>query len=1209
MKKTVTIFLGICLIFGLVNLHPAIFVSAEGGTKDNQIVNGNFEKTIITKKNIWANNVEPDGWGVWIPSGKPQLSIDHEEYREGSQSIRIDAPTNSRADVLQDVPIIPGSNYKFKVWIKTDKVEASLGGVFVRTQYLDNQGKKISDGPSTDKLTGTNGWALHEMNVPAPENASRLRIELFLETATGTVWFDDVNLEETDEVFLSGFALKQSTITMEKGESISLTPLFTPETATDKTVFWESTDSDVALVDDQGNVTAKDNGYATIKATTQDGGYISETLISVESPETIQAYNEVRLNWFNKLTGNDLYDPEDADVAAYISNLNERITNSDNTGRWDTLNKSLDRDFLWDFLQSKTDSSQISHAFGIIRDMAMAYSIKGSKLYHHEELRDDIIGALEWMYDNRYNERKKEYGNWWDWEIGTPQILNNIVVLMYDDLTSLQIANYMGTIDQFVPDPTKRVANSGVTETGANLLDKALVVTLRGVIGKSGAKINQGSDSIGDEFRYVDQGDGVYKDGSLVQHSVIAYTGSYGSVWVNRAADMLYLLRESPWAVTDPNVNNVYNWVTDSFESLIYKGAMMDMVRGRAISRENERDRQSGKGTILSLLRLAEAAPPEKELLIKQMVKEWIEEDSVIDNYAEGLPIYEMNLVKSLINDSSIKPRGELIKNQVFAGMDRVVHLRQEFGFGISMFSNRISAFSYGNGENKKGWHTGTGMTYLYNDDLTHYSNDFWPTVDSERLPGTTTDRSKGTLQDWRAYHNPKTWVGGSSMDGIYGAAGIDFSLEKSTGSTLQGKKSWFMFDNEVVAIGSGITSTDNRQVETIIENRQLNDSGDDQLMINGKIKSDQLGWSETVDEVKWAHLEGKVSSSDIGYFFPGNSEISGLRESRTGSWNDINNGGSKTPVTRNYLSLAVDHGLNPEAGAYSYILLPNKNAEATERYSLNPDVTILSDTSDLHAVKEDTLGITAANFWNAGTVDIITSDNPASVMVREENGEVAVAVSDPTQRQKKVTIELDKAELSLVSQDDTVDVLQTSPTLKLEINVASSIGKTHIVRFKDTSDPELDKRVLEELLETAAIISNDNGEYTEKSYESLQQAIKLTEEALESSKSQEDLDTAVKVLQTAVDWLVPAKDISVSWLLDVLEEYKEDLSEDVTRALNIHLTAVARYEEQEVAKKVVKHMESFKLLLDQQKRDDLISEKAYNRLLDGADSLIMKWQ
>ncbi len=137
------------------------------------------------------------------------------------------------------------------------------------------------------------------------------------------------------------------------------------------------------------------------------------------------------------------------------------------------------------------------------------------------------------------------------------------------------------------------------------MLDKALVVTVRGVIGKNSAKITLGRDAIGPEFAYASHGDGVYKDGSLVQHSNIAYTAGYGAVWLSRAADMTYLLNGSPWPVTDPNVNNVYRWVTDTFEPVIYKGLYMDMVNGRGISREGS---GSARGTIVTLLRLAEGA-------------------------------------------------------------------------------------------------------------------------------------------------------------------------------------------------------------------------------------------------------------------------------------------------------------------------------------------------------------------------------------------------------------------------------------------------------------------------------------------------------------------------------------------------------------------------------------------------------------------------
>ncbi|MTW87675.1 hypothetical protein F3157_18835 [Virgibacillus dakarensis] len=86
--------------------------------------------------------------------------------------------------------------------------------------------------------------------------------------------------------------------------------------------------------------------------------------------------------------------------------------------------------------------------------------------------------------------------------------------------------------------------------------------------------------------------------------------------------------------------------------------------------------------------------------------------------------------------------------------------------------------------------------------------------------------------------------------------------------------------------------------------------------------------------------------------------------------------------------------------------------------------------------------------------------------------------------------------------------------------------------------------------------------------------------------------------------------DMSISLMLDKLEEYQEEFSsKDSYRALHDHLTAVGRYEKQEAADKVVKHMKNFKLLLDHQKENELISEKAYNALKSDAEKLIQKWQ
>ncbi|MBA2938381.1 Ig-like domain-containing protein [Paenibacillus sp. CGMCC 1.16610] len=1150
MTKLLSVSMVSSLLVSFVPFYESAYPKAEAAAV-NLLSNGGFEQTTTTLDASWngITSLAPVGWGLWIPTGSGKapnqtvnVSLDSTVFHEGSKSILFDAYATSRVSVNQSVlTVTPGKSYRLKVWVKTDNVTGT--GAYFRTQYYNTS--KVGDGPASAKLLGTKDWTMQQVFMTIPANVTKLVIEPFLETGKGKVWFDDMSLEEYNGV--TGITLNQSAFSMAQGASVALAPTFVPANAADKTVIWSSSNPNAAVVDNNGNVTGVGLGSTTITVSTPDGTIKAECLVNVESAELFQSYAQMRAKWFNKLTGGTNYDAADPDISANLAKIADSVTNADSTGIWDTLNKSADRTLVWNDLASTTDSAQVTTSYSRLRTMALAYTLKGSSLYHNEALKIDILNTLDWLNANRYNESKTEYGNWWDWEIGAPQIMNDILVLMYEHLTPAQIMKHMKAIDRFVPDPKKRTLNN-VVETGANLLDKALVVTMRGIIGNNSAKITQGRDPIGPEFVYAIHGDGVYVDGSLVQHTNIAYTAGYGAVWLSRAADMTYVLNGSPWPVTDPNVNNVYKWVMDTFEPVIYKGLYMDMVNGRGISRQAT---GSARSTITTLLRLAEGAPADVALSIKRMAKEWILSDTTYANYVDGLPIYELALIKELMSDSTIQRRGELERNQVFAGMDRVVHLRDGYGFGLSLFSNRISAFEKGNNENLKGWYTGIGMTFLYDQDLNQYRNDFWPTVDSFRLPGTTTDQSgKGvTPGEWTSYMNAKNWVGGSTIDGLYGAAGMDFSMDKVTGSTLQGKKSWFMFDDEIVALGAGISksSAANTPVETIIDNRKLNDAGDNVLTINGSAQPNQLGWSGTLNQVNWAHIAANVANSDIGYYFPGSATVYGLREARTGSWQEINSGQSNTPITRNYVSLAFEHGQNPTNASYAYVMLPHKDAAATAAYSQSPNVEILSNTADVHAVKEKQLGITAANFWNPGSVAGITSSNPASVMVKESETELSIAVSDPTQAQSMISLELNKTGLQLVSSDSTISVQQTSPALKLDIQVAGSYGKTHVITFKkDSAAPVTTddaKSGWQRTAQTVTLTASDAGSGIQTTMYSLDNGafaegntVSVTEDGVHQiryySVDQAGNQESVKTVEVKIDTKAPV--ISPSVTMDV---------------------------------------------------------------------------
>lgn len=79
--------------------------------------------------------------------------------------------------------------------------------------------------------------------------------------------------------------------------------------------------------------------------------------------------------------------------------------------------------------------------------------------------------------------------------------------------------------------------------------------------------------------------------------------------------------------------------------------------------------------------------------------------------------------------------------------------------------------------------------------------------------------------------------------------------------------------------------------------------------------------------------------------------------------------------------------------------------------------------------------------------------------------------------------------------------------------------------------------------------------------------------------------------------------------LVESMGEKGEITNDDAVHKLNTHLKAVAHYEKIDAADKVVKHMNGFKQLIEQQKKNNLISGSAYQRLKSDSNYIIQKWQ
>ncbi|WP_443042753.1 polysaccharide lyase 8 family protein [Streptomyces sp. NBC_00344] len=680
--------------------------------------------------------------------------------------------------------------------------------------------------------------------------------------------------------------------------------------------------------------------------------------------------------------------------------------------------------------------SGITQSYSRLWTMTQAFLQDGTGLTGDTALLADIISGTDHLSARIYRPATTPYGNWWEWQIGSPRLLMDLVTALHDQLSEARIQDACAAVDHFIPDAV--LADYSGTSTGANRVDLCRSVAMRGVNGRAPEKIALARDALSPVYPYVTGGDGLYPDGSFIQHSTISYSGTYGQVMLDGLGRLFTLLDGSTWAVTDPGRQVILDSVEHAYAPVIYNGLAMDSVNGRAISRGYLKgddqhvmrsDHFHGKALIAAMAVIAGGASDAERLRWQAMIKGWIERDTTTPILTS--PQFGVGDLSRLqaVAEAPAPAAPEPVAHHLFASMDRAVHRRRDWAANISMCSERISYYECGNGENPHGWHTGAGMLCWWPAEKANdqYTDWFWPTVDPYRLPGTTVstkrlaDRAGG---EWGAAKPAVQWVGGSS-DGEFAAVGQHV---KGLTSTLEARKSWFCAADTVICLGAGITATDGVPVETVVDNRNLGADGTGEFTVDGR------------RHPHWAHLEGHG-----GWVFPGGTgALRTLREARTGSWSDINSTSTTEQRTRIYRTLWLDHGTDPADASYAYLLMPGASRRAlTARAADRGWLEVLRNTAEQQAVTVRSLGLTAVNFWQAGTVGPVSVTSPASVLMRGNGRRATLHISEPPRTGQPVEIVLDRPVHRVTSADSSVQVLSTGRTLRLRVTPGTA-GATH---------------------------------------------------------------------------------------------------------------------------------------------------------------------
>jgi len=815
----------------------------------------------------------------------------------------------------------------------------------------------------------------------------------------------------------------------------------------------------------------KNKGGIGVNEFREIAAYIVKHEDVFEGDFTSKDVENVKKNWLRYLVGdskiNDVSNPNIANA------INTYTTEAQNV--LETLITDGSSDKLFSDMNIK-GSAEVETAYKRIWSLARAYGCYGSELYHNEELAGKILYALEHMYQKYFGihqingdaEWKEDVYNWADYDLDCGRCLAYSMMVLTEvegNLTYEDIEKYMAYYEVRNPNPSKTGMN--YAEITINLLGSAV---LKGDISRM-RKLIDGFESMyfytDDQSRFLEsslkgdrlneapaRGMGFYTDGSYILHTMFAYNGVYGQRHVKALCMMNSLLGGTKFEMDTPEADNLDNIISDNYESITAFGTTSyRMLTGRV----TQTPIFSGGLFFAPTMDCLDTFDASTQSKLRSIAKKSTMHASALKGWYNNLTLQGISRFDSILADSSVEAAPDQYRSKVYGNMDKSVHEQGDWAVGISMHSNRTFNYESINQQNMKGWYLSDGMTEFHlKNDTTTSSWAYWNDINWYRLPGTTVDtqpREETSVALANTYYSSKDFVGGTTLGGKYGVSTMhlesyhadepigDYAASSFNGgpnpahkNDLTAKKAYFMFDEEVVCLGSDINASNNNNAEvlTVVDNRRANKTSSTLGYGTDKITSDSGTVSLTTAEKnlsgsKWVNFGNK-----FGYYFFNNS-----------AYSDSDLKARWTSGTTSYMEMWMSHGTNPANGKYAYAVLPSKTSAETKAYGESPNVEILANNSSVQSVRNTKLGITGIVFHEAATLGAVTAKNPCTMMYKQEEDKLRISVSDPTQKLSEVTLEIDGRYFAAESNEYITVSHEKSKTV-VTVDTSDSLGRSY---------------------------------------------------------------------------------------------------------------------------------------------------------------------
>ena len=598
-----------------------------------------------------------------------------------------------------------------------------------------------------------------------------------------------------------------------------------------------------------------------------------------------------------------------------------------------------------------------------LQAITVAYHKEGNALYHDEEVINKLNKAI--VYWGKMNPSSS---NWWENQIGV-QLRFSRIALFMESIVSKDAMDIM--LNKLLEKtPVKYGTGQNNLWFDQNYVYYA-IITENGTkhTNSTGFKKLDLKELVDDYLSYClvvqtddNTAEAVQVDNSFYMHGGQFYSNGYGMSMFRDMSFWIYMLRETSYAFEQDVIDLMADYMIDG-TSWTIRGDIMELYLGyRPYDYDVGYDNYAAE-YIDPLKRMIESDPDRAD-----------EYQAILDNI-QG---------KNTVNGKN--------GNYYMWRSGYASHMRDGYGVNIKMDSNQIIGGEWRgswSGYDKDGgqliyWTSSAASTITVDGD--EYTN-VYPTYDWAHCPGTTT--AARIVQD---YANAGRFTNGTEhtigvSNGKYGNTAYDMN-KKGT----QVKKGYFFFDDEFVALGSGINSTEGVNIHTTLNQCEAED-------VNVGGQSVAEGTKEQIYNTNWLY-NGKV-----GYVFLENTDVvvsNSVQTNNPSLWDEAKK--NETPAT---FTAYLDHGLKPSNDSYAYIVVPNTTAGAVSQYAGNTPVTVIANNEKVQAVRHDGLKQTQINFYQAGSLEykdgyIITVDQPCSIIIdeSEDTRKISVAVNDTAANQ-----------------------------------------------------------------------------------------------------------------------------------------------------------------------------------------------------------------